>query len=512
MSASTYKQLEQEFRRLHAFRGALSLLRWDAAVMMPRGSADVRGDQLAALETEHHALLTAPRITRLLDRAQANTQGLADWQIANLREMRRQRDHAIATPASLVSRLAKATSKAEAQWLEARRQGKFELFAPHLEEVVHLVRDKSVLLGQALNLAPYDALVDEFSPGISTADIDAVFKALSRRLPTLIRETIALQESRKVLPLTGKFPNGKQRALAVEIMKAIGFPFDRGRLDESEHPFTEGVPGDIRVTTRFDPADLFSGLLGALHETGHAMYDLGLPQDWRDQPVGRDRGMALEESQSLLLEMIICRSRAFMRYLKPLLEKHFGVSGPEWEVENLYAHLTRVRRGLIRVDADELTYPVHIMVRYELEKQMLSGELAVKDLPAAWNALIEQRLGIAPANDVEGCLQDIHWAVGSFGYFPSYALGAVIAAQLYESLRGEVPGLEEQIARGEFGGLFGWLRTNVHGLGAKVTVNELMKCATGKPLSAASFVRYVESKYLEGTPQTAPAPASSAAA
>jgi carboxypeptidase Taq len=505
MSASTYKQLEQEFRRLHAFRGALALLRWDAAVMMPRGSADVRGDQVAALETEHHALLTAPRITRLLDRAQANLQGLEDWQIANLREMRRQRDHAIATPASLVSRLAKAASKAEAQWSEARRQGKFELFAPYLEEVVHLVRDKSALLGQALNLAPYDALVDEFSPGISTADIDAMFKALSRRLPSLIRETIALQESRPVLPLTGKFPAPKQRALAVEIMKAVGFPFDRGRLDESEHPFTEGVPGDIRVTTRFDVSDLFSGLLGALHETGHAMYDLGLPQDWRDQPVGRDRGMALEESQSLLIEMIICRSRAFIRYLKPLLEKHFGVSGPEWEIENLYTHLTRVKRGLVRVDADELTYPVHIMLRYELEKQMLSGELAVKDLPEAWNAGMEQRLGIRPANDVEGCLQDIHWALGSFGYFPSYALGAVIAAQLYESLRSDVQGLEEQIARGEFGGLFGWLRTHVHALGAKVTVHELMKSATGKPLGAASFVRYVESKYLEGAANSAAA-------
>src|SRR5438045_3387333 len=250
MSASPYKQLEQEFKRLHAFRGALALLRWDAAVMMPRGSADVRGEQLAALETEHHALLTAPRITRLLDRAQANTQGLADWQIANLHEMRRQRDHAIATPVTLVSRLTKAASRAESRWLEARAQGKFAA--------------------------------------------------------------------------------SKQRALAVEVMKSVGFPFERGRLDESEQPFTEGVPGDIRVTTRFDPDDIFSGLLGALHETGHAMYDLGLPQDWRDQPVGRDRGMALEESQSLLIEMMVCRSRPFVRYVQPLLAKHFGAGGPEW--------------------------------------------------------------------------------------------------------------------------------------------------------------------------------------
>jgi len=505
VSASPYKQLEQEFKRLHAFRGALALLRWDAAVMMPRGSADVRGEQLAALETEHHALLTAPRITRLLDRAQANTQGLADWQIANLREMRRQRDHAIATPATLVSRLTRAATRAESHWLEARAQGKFESFAPYLEEVVHLVRDKATLLGQALNLAPYDALVDEFSPGLTTADIDAMFKALSRRLPALIREAIALQEGHKLLPLAGKFPPGKQRALVVEVMKAVGFPFDRGRLDESEHPFTEGGPGDIRITTRFDADDVFTGLLGALHETGHAMYDLGLPQDWREQPVGRDRGMALEESQSLLIEMMVCRSRPFVRYVQPLIAKHFGTSGPEWEIENVYGHLTRVQRGLIRVDADELTYPLHIMLRYELEKQLLTGELAVRDLPAAWNAGMEQRLGIRPGNDVEGCLQDIHWAVGSFGYFPSYALGAVIAAQLYESLRGELPGLDEQLARGEFSGLFGWLRIHVHGLGAKVPVQELLKSATGKPLSATSFVRYVEAKYLESNAESSAA-------
>src|SRR6202049_3586180 len=403
MSASPYKQLEQEFKRLHAFRGALALLRWDAAVMMPRGSADIRGEQLAALETEHHALLTAPRITRLLDRAQANTQGLADWQIANLHEMRRQRDHAIATPATLVSRLTKAPSRAESRWLEARAQGKFEAFAPYLEEVVHLVRDKAALLGQALNLAPYDALVDEFSPGLTTADIDAMFKALSRRLPSLIREAIAVQETRPSLPLTGKFPAGKQRALVVEVMKNVGFPFERGRLDESEHPFTEGVPGDIRVTTRFDANDLFSGLLGAVHETGHAMYDLGLPLKWRDQPVGCYRGLALEESQSLLFEMNLCRSRSFVKYLKPLMEKYLQVSGAEWEEANLYRHLIRVRRSMIRMDADELTYPAHIMLRYELEKKILDGALPVADLPEAWNANLEQRLNIRPTNDVDGC-------------------------------------------------------------------------------------------------------------
>ncbi len=501
MAASPYQQLEQEFRRLHAFRGALSMLRWDKAVMMPRGSSDVRGEQLAALETEYHALLTAPKVTRLLDRAQANAQGLQDWQLANLREMRRQRDHAIATPPTLVSRFARATARAEAKWIEARRAGDFAMFAPHLEEVVQLVRDKAALLGQALNLQPYDALVDEFSPGITTGEIDTLFKALSRKLPGLINEALELQAKTPPLPISARISVSKQRALAVEVMKSIGFPFDRGRLDESEHPFTEGVPGDIRVTTRFDAVEPFNGLLGVLHESGHAMYDLGLPQDWRDQPVGRDRGMALEESQSLLLEMIIGRSRAFVRYLKPLLEKHFGVSGPEWDTEQLYRYLNRVRRGLIRVDADELTYPLHIMLRYELERKILSGELPIGGIPEAWNAFMENRLGIRPASDTEGCLQDIHWAVGSFGYFPSYALGAMIAAQLYESLHQQRPGVEEEIAAGQFGPLFAWLRENVHGQGARITIQELMKNATGKPLSAASSLRYLEAKYLEPAPQ-----------
>ncbi|HEY5798850.1 MAG TPA: carboxypeptidase M32, partial [Burkholderiaceae bacterium] len=239
----------------------------------------------------------------------------------------------------------------------------------------------------------------------------------------------------------------------------------------------------------------------AMHETGHAMYDVGLPPEFADQPVGRDRGMALEESQSLLMEMIVCRSRPFVTYLKPLLEKHFGVSGPEWSEENLYRHLTRVKRGPIRVDADELTYSLHIQLRYELENQLLSGELAVRNLRDAWNSSMEQRLGLKPQSDVEGVLQDVHWAVGSFGYFPSYALGAVIAAQFSEALRESLPDVDREIARGDFSGLMGWLRQNVHGVGARISAQELLKQATGKPLSAAAALRYLETKYLE--PETA---------
>ena len=500
MALSPYQQLEQEFRRLHAFRGTASLLRWDAAVMMPRGSADVRGEQLAVLESECHALLTSPKVSRLIERAQASAAQLEDWQLANLREMRRERDHAIATPLSLVTRLARATAVAEVRWLEAKQDSNFALFAPQLEEVVALTRDKAQVLSQALGLSPYDSLIDGFSPGFLSAEIDQLFRVVSRRLPTLIREVIELQATRPPLPLLGKVGVSKQRSLAVEVMRALGFPFDRGRLDESDHPFTEGVNGDVRVTTRFDLKEPFTGLMGVLHETGQAMYDLGLPEAWRDQPVGRDRGMALEESQSLLLEMIIGRSRPFLTYLRPLLEKHFGVTGPEWEVENLYQTLVRVRRGAIRVDADELTYPVHIMLRYELEKRIFDGTLPVRDLPEAWRDGLDRRLGLRPASDAEVCLQDHHWAVGSFGYFPSYALGGFISAQLYETLRNDHPDLDREIEAGQFGSLFEWLRENVHGQGASLSSQELIKKATGKALTAAPWLRYAEGKYLEAAP------------
>jgi carboxypeptidase Taq len=279
-------------------------------------------------------------------------------------------------------------------------------------------------------------------------------------------------------------------------MKAFGFPFDRGRLDESDHPFTEGVPGDVRITTRLDGGNPFSGLLGALHEMGHAMYSFGLPAAWRDQPVGQDRGMAVEESQALLLEMILCRSREFVQWLRPLLEKHFGVSGPEWEIENLYRLLTRVQRGSIRVDADELTYTAHIMLRYDLEQRLLDGAIAVKDLPAAWNDAAERRLGLQPVSDAEGCLQDIHWAVGAFGYFPSYAAGAAIAAQLHDAIRHDISDLDAQVSRGDFKPLFDWLRTQLHSQGSRYNMNELLVQATGKPLGATAALRYLEQKYL----------------
>lgn len=468
--------------------------------MMPRGSVDVRGEQLAALETECHAILSAPKVSRLIDRAQANSSGLEDWQLANLKEMRRQRDHAIATPGSLVARLAQESAVAEAACVEARRTQDFGVLRPHLEAVVALVRDKAALLGQHLGLAPYDALLDEFSPGLTTGEIDVLFKALGRRLPSLIRDAIELQGDEPPLPLLApgaRLSVSKQKSLAVEIMRAMGFSFERGRLDAADQPLTEGVPGDLRVTSRFDALHPLRGLYDALHETGHAIYDLGLPREWATQPVGRNRGLVLEESQSLLLSTLIGHSRPFVAYLQPLLEKVLGVSGPEWSADNLYRHLTRVQRSLSRVDADELTRPVHITLRFELEKALLTGALPVADLPEAWNEGMKERLGVAPVNDVEGCLQDMHWPAGDFGFFPAYGVGALISMQLWEKLRTDRDDVDGEIAAGKFEGLVGWLRENVHGLGASLTVPELIQQATGKPLSAAPALRYLDAKYLE---------------
>jgi carboxypeptidase Taq len=496
MPASPYQQLEAEFHRLYVLRAAAGVLRWDAATMLPKGSVDTRGEQLAVLDTECHAMLTAPKISRLLERAAANASGLDERQQANLRLMRREYDHAIAVPKSLVSRLAKATSSAEMRWREARQKSDFNLFAPHLDEVLKLSRDKAQLLGQALKLEPYDALVDGFSPGLTMQSIDRIFTPLAQRLPALIDDAIQRQTSHEVLPLSAKVSSSKQRALAQELMQTLGFAFDRGRLDESEHPFTGGSHGDIRITTRFKSQDVLSGLMAVVHETGHALYGQGLPKEWCYQPVGQDAGMAVHESQSLLLEMFIGRSRAFVNYLTPMLSKAVGVDDPAWQPDNVYRALNKVARSLIRVDADEMTYPAHIMLRYDLERQLLSGELAVKDLPEAWNEDMDSRLGVRPGNDAEGCLQDIHWAFGAFGYFPSYAIGAVIAAQMMEHVRIELPTLDAEIEQGQFKSLFTWLGEQVHARGAVCDTLQLVEQATGRPLNASAWLRHVESKYL----------------
>lgn len=283
----------------------------------------------------------------------------------------------------------------------------------------------------------------------------------------------------------------------MRLMERIGFDFAYGRLDISAHPFCGGIPDDVRITTRYSENDFARSLMGVLHETGHALYQRGLPVEWRLQPVGRARGMAMHESQSLLLEMQVCRSRAFLTYAAPLIREAFGGDGPEWDTEALYRRQIRVRRGFIRVDADEVTYPAHVILRYRLERAMIAGDLGPSELTDAWAAAMREMVGVVPDNDREGCLQDIHWYDGNWGYFPTYTLGALIAAQLFEAAQRDLPDLMKAIAEGEFAPLLGWVRERVHSKGSLWSTGELVEAATGRPLETASFERHLRDRYLD---------------
>jgi carboxypeptidase Taq len=491
---TAYRELEQRFRRLDAIEQAISVLHWDTAAIMPGGGAAARAEQLATLRLIAHQHLIAPEIDGLL--AEAETDELGQWQRANLREMRRRWLHATAVPGALVEAESRACSECEAVWRRGRLENDFAAVLPGLERILHIERQIAALKAERLGTSPYEALLDQYEPGASVAEVDRLFNEIADFLPDLIEAALSRQVALPSAPPSGPFPTATQRRLAMRLMERIGFDFAHGRLDISAHPFCGGSPDDVRITTRYNEDDFAGALMGVLHETGHALYQRGLPVEWRLQPVGRARGMAMHESQSLLLEMQVCRSRAFLTYAAPIIREAFGGDGPEWEVDALYRRQIRVRRGFIRVDADEVTYPAHAILRYRLERAMLAGDLHPADLPGAWADAMREMLGVAPDTDREGCLQDIHWYDGNWGYFPTYTLGALIAAQLFEAVRRDVPGLMQAIAKGEFAPLLGWARERVHSKGSLLSTAELVEAATGRPLGTASFERHLRDRYL----------------
>jgi carboxypeptidase Taq len=494
---AAYAALETRFRRLHAVREATGMLHWDMSVMMPPGGAESRAEQLAVLQVIGHGMATAPELADELESAQAVASDLDPWQRANLGEMRRAWVHANAVPADLVEALSRATSKLEGQWRKARPAADFSLVAAGLAEVLSLVRQVAQAKAGPLGVSPYEALLDEFEPGGRTADIDRIFDDLAGFLPDFIERVMTAQGA---LPAparpSGPFPREAQRALGEALMRALGFDFEHGRLDVSLHPFCGGTPDDVRITTRYEDDNFASALMGVIHETGHALYERGLPPAWRHQPVGQARGMSVHESQSLFWEMQVARGRPFLTWLAPRLAETFGGDGAAWAPDNLHRLYTRVRRSFIRVDADEATYPAHVILRYRLEKAMIAGELEVDGLPAAWNEGMRALLGIVPPSDREGCLQDIHWFDGAWGYFPTYTLGAMTAAQLFDAARGAVPDLSARIERGEFAALLAWLRENLHRHGASLPTPALLTKATGRPLDPAVFRKHLEARYL----------------
>ena len=492
---TAYQELEKRFRRMAALGEATGMLHWDMAVLMPPGGAEARTEQLAALKLTVHEMKTDPRLAELLDEAEAAPP--ADpWQAANLREMRRNWVHANAVGADLVEALTRACSKCEMAWRKARPASDFKAVLPHLREVLNLVRQEAETKAEALGGSRYEALLDQYEPGGRTARIDALFDDLAAFLPGFLDNALSRQKARgeAVLP-EGPFPVAKQRALGERLMRTLGFDFDRGRLDVSLHPFCGGVPDDVRITTRYTEDDFTQSLMGVLHETGHALYEMGLPAQWRYQPVGDARGMALHESQSLLVEMQACRSREYLEFAAPLIRETFGGDGPAWSLDNLYRLYTHVERGFIRVDADEVTYPAHVILRYRLERALIEGDMQLEDLPAAWNAGMEELLGIRPPEDRLGCLQDIHWYDGAWGYFPTYTMGALAAAQLFAAAKAARPEIPASIARGDFAPLVGWMRENLHAQGSSGMTDELLTAATGRLLGTEAFKSHLEARY-----------------
>jgi carboxypeptidase Taq len=494
---NAYRSLEDRFRRISALGDAQRLLGWDMQVYMPPGGAEARAGQMAALRVTVHEMLTDPRIGDLLDAAEGEAHALDDWQRANLREMRHRWRHASALPADLVDATTRASSACHMAWREARPAADFARVREPLDRLLALLRESAAARAAATGLTPYEALMDLYEPGARIERIDALFADLAATLPEILEAALARQAAApRPLEPTGPFPVAAQRALAERFMRVLGFDFHHGRLDETLHPFCSGVPEDVRVTTRWDENGFFDGLMAVLHETGHALYEMGRPADWRHQPVGGARGMAMHESQSLLIEMQACRGAEFLAFAAPLMEEAFGGDGAAWSADNLRRVYTRVERSLIRVDADEVTYPLHVVLRTRIERALLSGDLPVADLPGAWNEGMRELLGVVPPDDRLGCLQDIHWYSGSLGYFPTYTMGAVAAAQLFAAARRARPEIPEALSRGEFAPLVEWLRANVHSKGSLKFTDEILAEATGKPLDPADFKAHLKARYL----------------
>jgi carboxypeptidase Taq len=471
--------------------------------MMAEAAGSARADAMATFGVVLHEHRTAPQLADWLDAAERQEQAgqLSALQTANLREIGRIVRRAAALPSELVEASARAQLLCEQAWRKQRSENDWAGFAPLLAQVLKLKRECADALAAALGVSAYDALLDEYEPFCSSADIDRWFAQLRGFLPGLIDEVIEQQRAQRYLVPHGPFPTAAQAELGRTLMAAVGFDMRHGRLDVSHHPFCGGVPSDVRITSRYDESDFTSGMMGVLHETGHGKYEQGRPLASLDQPVGLARGMSLHESQSLLHEMQISRGRPFLTFAAPLIARAFPSAVQRepaaFTIDNLVNVFTRVARSKVRVGADEVTYPAHVLLRYDLERALIAGTLAVADIPDAWDAGMRSLLGLSTAGDHrEGCMQDPHLAGGAFGYFPTYTLGAMTAAQLYAAAVRARPSIPEELARGQFEGIDGFLRERVWSKASALTTDELMRAATGEPLNPSHFESHLRSRYL----------------
>lgn len=495
----SYQNLEKHFRRISHFEELGAIVSWDEAVNMPPQAGPGRADSLASLTRLVHDLSCDPEVGEWVQAAQEED-NLNDWQRANVGEISKRYTRATALPADLVEATAQACSLSEQAWRRYRAESDFESFAPFLKTVVERKRTCAQALAETLELSPYDALMDNFESGMTTAIVDRALAPLREFLPSYIDEVIERQKSEVVVHPQGPFLVPQQQELAQRMMVASGLDMERARIDVSHHPFCGGVPSDVRITTHYSEDQFLPGLMGVLHESGHGKYEQGLPEAYRGQPVGTALGMTVHEGQSLLQEMQVSRGRDFITFLASQLGSCFPeqvLRQPEaYEVENLVRLQTRVKRGFIRIDADEVTYPAHILVRYDLERDLVSGKLDVMDLPEAWDQKMQQYLGLSTrGNDRDGCLQDVHWPIGAFGYFPMYTLGAMVAAQLYSVAQDSLSDLPAQVRAGDLSKLNAWLKQRVWSKGRSLSFDELMRQASGEALNPAFFVRHLRARY-----------------
>ena len=497
----TLTELKAHLAVVSDLEQALAVLSWDENVYLPAGAAAARGQQLATLSGVIHERATDPRIGSWLDALEPPSavdstvsDPTATDDAALLRVTRRSYDQATKLPGSFVETFTRARSAAQSAWVGARAASDFSQFAPHLEKMVELNLRQADLLGYDAH--PYDALHDLFEMGSSTEKVRAVFSELRDATVPLVRDIAEKGRDVSDAPLHRSFPEAGQEAFAVKMAAAFGYDFGRGRLDRTVHPFaTSFSKYDVRITTRYDVNFLNPALFGTLHEAGHAMYEQGLSSNYDRSPLGSAVSLGIHESQSRLWENLVGRSHGFWRWAYPQLQGTFPGQLGEVALDDFYAAINKVEPSLIRVEADEVTYNLHVMVRFELELALLEGALKVGDLPEAWNAKYQEYLGVTPPNDAEGCLQDIHWSLGMMGYFPTYTLGNIMSVQLFEAAKAGEPTLEADIEAGRFGGLLGWLRENVHQHGSRFEPAELLGRATGSDLDAGPYVAYLNKKF-----------------
>ncbi|MCG9695854.1 carboxypeptidase M32 [Shewanella sp. Isolate11] len=487
-----YDALCQHFQTISHFEHFSILGDWDQATMMPKGGSEPRSDAMATLAKHIHQLKTQPDLAEHL--AAAAQAPLSAIEQANVREMNYQYHQANVVPAQLVEAQTKTGYRCENAWREQRKNNDWQGFKPNLEAVIALTREEAQIRSEALGVSPYDALLDKFEPGMTSEKLESTFGQLKTWLPQLITQVVDKQASEAKVTIQGPFPIEGQQALSRELMQLLGFDFDSGRLDCSSHPFSSGVPGDLRITTRYDEQDFTSAVMGTIHETGHACYEQGLPKTWRGQPVGLARSMGIHESQSLFFEMQLGRGQGFLKQLLPRLNQQLNTHYTQAQLANIYS---RVNPGKIRVDADEVTYPCHILLRFEAEKALIDGSLAVADLPDFWSSQMQSLLGINTDGDYQnGCMQDIHWTLGELGYFPSYTLGAMYAAQFKAKMESQIGDIDSLVADNQLTKIIQWLEDNIWSQGSILTTDELVIQATGEALNPIHFQQHLSGRYL----------------